>query len=289
MGSNWSTGVAPSSTNCNDTIIIDFDITLDILVNLEACPRTDIFVNGTLVLQTTKTIKLEASSVIFVAGTGSVSGGNGNSRITIGGAQVYKGATDSPLPGPAELYPTALPIELTSFYAQPVNQIVQLNWTTASEFNNDYFTIERSTDGQIFDAIGTVRGAGTTSTESNYTYTDNSVKPGINYYRLRQTDFNANFEYSKVIVAELPITVQTNISPNPVSYTAILSINTNTSGSLYMRLISINGQVLLENQVAVNEGFNAIPLQVGSFPAGIYTVQLNSDTGIRESARLIIE
>ncbi len=89
-----------------------------------------------------------------------------------------------------------LPIELLSFYAKPNGTTVDLKWVTASETNNDYFTIERTTDGVNFEFVGTVKGAGNSTAILNYLMTDKVPFSGVSYYRLKQTDFDGNQVYS---------------------------------------------------------------------------------------------
>jgi hypothetical protein len=93
----------------------------------------------------------------------------------------------------------ALPISLLSFEGNCVDQFVILNWSTASEMNNDYFSIERSPDGEIWQTIGKVTAAGNSSSQINYTLTDISPLKTISYYRLKQTDFNGNYKYEDII------------------------------------------------------------------------------------------
>ncbi|MGW8123081.1 beta strand repeat-containing protein [Roseivirga echinicomitans] len=94
---------------------------------------------------------------------------------------------------------TRLPIVLLSFKASPAIGAVNLKWVTAIEENNQFFTIERSADGKKFEPILYVDGAGTTETFRTYTATDLFPIHGRSYYRLKQTDFNGQFEYSEVI------------------------------------------------------------------------------------------
>ena len=94
---------------------------------------------------------------------------------------------------------TPLPIELVEFSAIAINNTqVELNWKTASEVNNDYFTIEKSKDGFSWEEVTTVDGAGNSSTIIRYTEYDNIPYLGISYYRLKQTDFDGHFSYSNV-------------------------------------------------------------------------------------------
>jgi hypothetical protein len=96
--------------------------------------------------------------------------------------------------------PAPLPIELLGFSGNCSNTSVQLHWATASESNNDYFTIERSADGTNFTEIGRVDGAGNSDQTLEYSFSDLTRYPENNYYRLKQTDFNGQASYSKIIV-----------------------------------------------------------------------------------------
>ncbi|MGB6036238.1 MAG: hypothetical protein WBG42_08215, partial [Cryomorphaceae bacterium] len=80
-----------------------------------------------------------------------------------------------------------LPITLLSFHAEVKDGLVHTNWVTASEHNNDFFTVERSKDGNVWEKVGTVDGAGNSNTELTYAFVDDDPYSGISYYRLRQT------------------------------------------------------------------------------------------------------
>ena len=95
-----------------------------------------------------------------------------------------------------------LPIELTSFTATATKNGFEFNWITASEVENDYFTLEYSIDGVDFNEIDYVHGAGTTSETSEYEYRwDEAPEFDVVYFRLKQTDYNGEYSYSDVIVA----------------------------------------------------------------------------------------
>ena len=97
---------------------------------------------------------------------------------------------------------TPLPIELLSNTATCDGSNVVIEWSTASETNNNFFTIEKSTDGINFIAIGTVSGAGTSSSTLNYSFTDNNTLAGTIYYRLRQTNYDGNSETFNILTSE---------------------------------------------------------------------------------------
>ncbi len=97
----------------------------------------------------------------------------------------------------------ALPVELVDFKAAVSQGKVALQWQTASELNNLGYQVQRSPDARNWKDLGFVAGAGTTQEEQRYAFTDDGPLPGINYYRLRQTDFDGSSEYSPILVANL--------------------------------------------------------------------------------------
>lgn len=109
---------------------------------------------------------------------------------------------------------TVLPVELASFTAK-FDNLVTLNWQTSTELNNDKFIIETSTEGEVFNRIGEIDGAGTTTETHDYTFTHRTPSAGINYYRLKQVDFDGTFEYSKVIAINAPGSKDIFAFPNP--------------------------------------------------------------------------
>ncbi|MCB9041833.1 MAG: T9SS type A sorting domain-containing protein [Lewinellaceae bacterium] len=96
---------------------------------------------------------------------------------------------------------SALPVELIHFTARSAGKTVQLAWATATETNNDYFSIEHSADGRHFKEIGRLSGAGASQEKHDYAFVDNAPEKGLNYYRLAQYDFDGAREYSPVQTA----------------------------------------------------------------------------------------
>lgn len=92
-----------------------------------------------------------------------------------------------------------LPVTLTNFSATKIGESVELNWSTATEFNNDYFTVERSEDGNNWHEILSVEGAGTSITPLNYFDVDHNPYHGLSYYRLVQTDYDGTKTYSNIV------------------------------------------------------------------------------------------
>ena len=146
---------------------------------------------------------------------------------------------------------TPLPIELLEFLGICEGAVIKLNWSTASEINNDYFTIERSFDGVNFNILGTVAGAGNSIQTLHYTFVDENSMDGIYYYRLKQTDFNGTFKYSKLIdvACNSDFSQDIMVYPNPaneiinvISSNKISSIQViNDLGEHIMEINNLNG------------------------------------------------
>jgi hypothetical protein len=154
-----------------------------------------ISVEGTGKLEVNGNITLRNNANIEVNGTlkvDSLVGQNANTNKLTGSGNVIASYLSGIGTGG---FTGVLPIELISFLAIPNDQSIEIRWTTATEINNDFFTIERSLDARDWEILGTLNGAGTTSQVQKYSYTDNFPHEGIAYYRLKQTDFDGSFEY----------------------------------------------------------------------------------------------
>jgi hypothetical protein len=112
----------------------------------------------------------------------------------------------------------------------PSGNYVSLDWVTATETNNDHFTIERSADGISFSPLLTVAGAGNSSSTLYYHALDESPLSGISYYRLQQTDFNGSSTWSNIVAVEMATELSVNIFPNPSSSGQEVQVNISGSG-----------------------------------------------------------
>jgi len=116
-----------------------------------------------------------------------------------------------------------LPIELLSFDVSCQNQKVILTWSAATQIQNDYFSIERTTDGINYETIGKIKGGGTTSERKNYSFTDDRPINGVGYYRLKQTDVNGKENtYTNVAITCESNNEGIKIYPNPNAGTFVL-------------------------------------------------------------------
>ncbi|MBL4703877.1 MAG: T9SS type A sorting domain-containing protein [Flavobacteriales bacterium] len=185
----------------------------------------------------------------------------------------------------------ALPIELVSFNAHLNVDHVDLSWITASETNNDFFTVERSTDGINFVEVLTVDGAGTSTTSLEYFDIDNSPVEGISYYRLKQTDFDGQFTYSNLVpISYLPESnVSMNIFPNPSNGDELnLSIDGLKGQEVLVALRSMSGSIIWTKVLIVNvdKGIYAVDPDC-HLPVGTYLVTASSNNMLY-SKKLIV-
>jgi hypothetical protein len=140
-------------------------------------------------------------------------------------------------------YTNALPIDLLNFNADYIKDMVHLSWTTASETNNDFFTIEKSKNGIEFEFIASVDGAGNSKQILHYSYLDQDPYPEISYYRLKQTDFDGKFEYSKLLAVEAKKadTSILTIFPNPNTGESIaIEMSVNKNEEIMVKIFDIN-------------------------------------------------
>lgn len=189
-----------------------------------------------------------------------------------------------------------LPISLVSFNAQlQNNSAVMLSWTTASEINNDHFTIERSPDCKVFEEIGTVKGAGNSNKTIDYNYLDGNIADFPNnyiYYRLKQTDFNGKFTYSKPEMVKLQGDEQNNfqvisVYPNPFVSDFNIVYSVNNDCSVRMDMYSGDGRYVCTRIVESMKGINTyLFATTGNLSSGIYIVSLSINNSIFNTIKL---
>lgn len=176
-----------------------------------------------------------------------------------------------------------IPVELTSFTANvnPSGHVV-LNWSTASELNNQMFEIERRVEDGQFYRIGYVEGFGTTSEPQDYSYVDNSVSAGTYYYRLKQIDFNGTFEYFNEVMVDVNGPLGFDLSqnyPNPFNPSTSIAFNIAEPTMVKLAVYNLLGEKV---QNLVNEfmqpGFYNVNFNAANLPSGMYIYKLETAT-----------
>jgi hypothetical protein len=172
-----------------------------------------------------------------------------------------------------------LPIELMSFNAVCDGEKVNLNWATASETNNDFFTVERSKDASLWEDALTVAGAGTSNVNNYYAATDNQPIPGNSYYRLKQTDYDGTFTYSDIV----PVGCDTEqgfeliaVRPSQQDHEIMISFNATEGEQYYFNLFDARGRLIKSLSEKAVAGYNEIHVAINDAAQGIYMITLQN-------------
>ncbi|ODS80503.1 MAG: hypothetical protein ABS46_14060 [Cytophagaceae bacterium SCN 52-12] len=194
---------------------------------------------------------------------------NGEPVDLAGNQRVYGLGVDM---GPYELiHSSALPVSLASFEAIAEQQVVHLKWATAREVDASHFEVQRSADGRVFGAIGTVRAEGDSEGLVRYLFSDHSPAPagGLTWYRLKMVDKDGSYELSRIISVKRGRGAELKAWPNPARETVTLELSAGHIGSR-VQLVSMTGVVLQE--VTVKE--RVLSIRLDGYPAGIYLLRI---------------
>jgi len=173
-----------------------------------------------------------------------------------------------------------IPVELLSFVAQRTDAGVELNWKTATETNNSGFTIERSRDEENFTQIGFVSGRGTTTEITSYNYLDTEIETGKYYYRLKQTDFDGTFKYLNVVLVDVGLPKQFELSqnhPNPFNPTTTVKFQLPVDANVRIELFNSIGQKVSELLNSdLSGGVHEVTFEGSNLSSGIYYYTMNA-------------
>lgn len=172
-----------------------------------------------------------------------------------------------------------LPVTLTNFTAIAANQWVRLDWATEKEENSNYFDVQHSVNGKDFVTIATVKAQTNSGTTHPYSSVHVSPSAGINYYRLRMTDINGSFKYSKIVSAKIEAVISTTVFPNPVVDKLNVIYNAVSASKESFQLYTADGKLIKTVNVNILPGINTIEINTSGFSKGVYllkTSQANS-------------
>jgi len=170
-----------------------------------------------------------------------------------------------------------LPIELLSFTARPLENQIQLKWTTASEINNSGFEIERSSDGMGFEKIAWQTGIGNSQNENRYVFDDKNVlRNQIYYYRLRQIDLDGKFDFSNIVKAKILGEANIQISPNPTFDKITVNVSDDLKNeSLSIKIFDVLGRQVFYKTVALkNKTSFQYSFQNSNLAKGVYFLKI---------------
>ncbi len=186
----------------------------------------------------------------------------------------------------------ALPVTLINFDASVNdNNQVELAWATAEEIGNSFFSIERSADGVEFEIIGTREGAGNSNSIVEYQFIDIHPLKGQVFYRLRQTDFNGEFEHSGIrrVFVVTEETIEYRVYPNPVGRGEVMRLQQTANTSLpsfRYQILALNGTVVRSGQSTTPEETLNIP--TAGLGPGVYLLKVQSEGSSPRTIKFII-
>lgn len=183
-------------------------------------------------------------------------------------------------------YTQPLPIELLDFNAECLNGNAIISWSTATQSNNDYFTLEKSSNGVDYQKVDSVKGEGNSLIQNNYFVKDDKIFEQLTYYRLKQTDFGGNYTYSNVIALECNLAnFDITIHPNPFTSQTLISFN---EDQLHTTIkITNNVGKLVKSIFIANR--KQIVIEKGDMASGIYFLQITNDSQNVINKKLVIE
>lgn len=179
-------------------------------------------------------------------------------------------------------YNPLLPIELHSFSAKAAHKKVKINWTTATEINNDKFIVEKSSDGKNFEYLTEVEGAGNSKELNAYEVVDTKPFKGDSYYRLKQIDFNGKSEvFGPVAVRteDAGLNIETWAKSSDAGNTT-LRIYANESTEVTLSIRDLSGRTIVSEKIKLTAGYQNYTLNNPLLSTGLHVVQLSSDSEV---------
>lgn len=178
---------------------------------------------------------------------------------------------------------SSLPVEWLAFDANMVNQNAELTWATASELNSDYFQVERSSDGNLYEEVGRVQAVGTTTDQSEYEFTDfgiNGLSSASLFYRLKQVDIDGKFSFSNTVElspGEVQPSLLLTTYPNPVH--DVLNVTLEYQGPSELHIVNAIGEMVYSKSFDPFQSKQEIQISVEEWATGVYSATFKSGRG----------
>ena len=310
---SWLRNNLPSVPQDGDSIVIKNGHTIT-MQSSETFNNIRLQVYGTLWIE--NGIKLWTNRTSFIEvmlSNGKIDGVNGGTKIVMDNKDMWNANM-----GPINPYTTigynegiqtyvTLPVELIYFRSKLKDKQVLLEWSTLKEINNEFFTIERSTDGKNYQTVANLAGAGTTKETSRYSYIDQAPLSGLSYYRLKQTDYDGTSKYSKMTAVsnDVQSTKGTSgnysenaenasglkvaaIGPNPFEKHFFADFDLTSEGLVTIQLMDAQGKVLESKTMDGVAGGNHYEFNDGQgLQPGIYLFNIKQQMGGSQVIRLV--
>jgi hypothetical protein len=188
---------------------------------------------------------------------------------------------------------TTVPVELSSFTAQQIDQNVVLNWTTITEKNNSGFEVQRKNEGNTWEVLGFVAGHGTTTEPSNYTFEDEVNSAGKYEYKLKQIDFDGTFEYSNIVEVEVSPVFEYQLAqnyPNPFNPSTVISFTVAKRSNINLAVFNILGEqvAILINEMK-DAGNYQVEFNAVDLPSGMYVYRFEAENFVSTKKMMLLK
>lgn len=286
--STWDLNRIPISA---DTIIVPANKVL-IVSNPQTLGNVYIQIYGTLLFSHGK-LTLGDNTQIVVFPCGTIKGDSNSEKIKIGSTEVFNGS-DNDIFGPAIANNTTgngfgsfnLPVKFLKFnvYSNANNVIIE--WATTEELNAGRFEVERSTDGSNWNKIASLRAAGNSTTNSNYSFTDMNVQTEVAYYRIRQVDEDGQFMYTSTKVFKNELTLVSNVKVTSMQSKIVVQFRKKIQGTTVIRYITLGGQVL--GQDYLTNAYGEVVLIPGNHIKGNIVVSIYNAQDMHMAKQILL-
>lgn len=180
----------------------------------------------------------------------------------------------------------ALPVRFILFNARCNGTSVLLTWKTAQEQNAHYYSVERSTDGQQWTAIGNAAAAGTTAVENDYSYTDDAALAN-SYYRVAEYDMDGKTEVTNVLRTSCGNAGAFSVWPNPVSDLLYISLSSAATSNAVVKMYDAKGALVKQQEQKLLQGNNLFNIDVHAIAAGLYYIRIINTAGETQTQKLM--
>jgi hypothetical protein len=168
-----------------------------------------------------------------------------------------------------------LPIQLLSFDAKEDDGTVLVEWATATEQDNDHFTVERSRDGVTFNDLGSQAGAGNSNEVTHYAFVDRDPLQGWSYYRLRQIDLDGTSTLSRVVSIQLQNNLwHLSVFPQPAHDQCTVALDMSSGGMLILELRDMLGSAVWRSSGTVEAGAGKVNIDLRDILPGTYLLRV---------------
>ncbi|MEI6853453.1 MAG: T9SS type A sorting domain-containing protein [Bacteroidota bacterium] len=282
----WSDGKVPTygdSVNIPINFLVNFDLSQNQSYPDISLAPLSILVQGTLYFPSGKKLALPCGSRVYVVGwvrAQNTTGGTNNQSNIIdicNQTMWYSGMGD--ITGKVISYNSPLPINISSFNAECDGK-VKITWSTITETNNEFFTLERSIDAINWFEVARIPGAGNSNALLSYQYKDENSLEGISYYRLTQTDFDGKFKtFSPVAVTcSATQTSELTMYPNPFKNDLAIHYYDQNAGKGNVSVYNMVGSLVALRTVEVVPGSNDFIIDLSDLSVGLYNVEFTVGT-----------